>query len=53
MITLIRPILFSFIQREKTQRMIVDLLRELAKKTENSVDDTAVDYIERGLFGKI
>ena len=51
MITLIRPILFSFIQSEKVKRLIIDLLRQLAKQTDNTVDDQAVDFIERGLFG--
>lgn len=51
MLTIIRPILFSFIQSEKVKRMIVDLLRALAEKSDNTVDDQAVDFIERGLFG--
>ena len=50
MITLIRPILFTFIQSPKVKRLIVDLLRKLATTTENTVDDKAVDFIERGLF---
>ena len=49
MITLIRPILFSFIQSPKVKRLIIDLLRKLAS-TDNTVDDKAVDFIERGLF---
>jgi len=49
MITLIRPILFTFIQSPKVKRLIVDLLRKLATTTENTVDDRAVDVIERGL----
>lgn len=53
MITIIRPILFNFLQSEKVKRMIVDLLRALAKKSDNTVDDRAVDFIERGLFGDI
>tara|TARA_R100001163_G_C5039366_1_gene177853 strand:+ start:273 stop:434 length:162 start_codon:yes stop_codon:yes gene_type:complete len=53
MITLIRPVLFSFIQSPKVKRLIVDLLRSLAAKSDNTVDDQAVDFIERGLFGDI
>jgi hypothetical protein len=53
MITIIRPILFNFLQSEKVKRMIVDLLRALAKKSDNTVDDQAVDFIERGLFGDV
>ena len=51
MITLIRPILFSFINSDKVKRLVVDLLTKLAESTENSVDDEAVKFIESGLFG--
>ena len=51
MIALIRPILFSFINSEKVKRLIVDLLKKLAEQTDNTVDDEAVKFIERGLFG--
>ena len=51
MITLIRPVLFSFINSPKVKRLLVDLLRKLASATDNKVDDQAVDFIERGLFG--
>ncbi len=51
MITLIRPILFSFINSEKVKRLVVDLLTKLAEQTDNTVDDQAVKFIERGLFG--
>lgn len=50
MIAIIRPILFSFIQSEKVKRMIVDLLRALAEKSDNDVDDKAVEFIRNGLF---
>ncbi len=53
MITIIRPILFSSLQSEKVKRMIVDLLRALAEKSDNTVDNHAVDFIERGLFGEV
>lgn len=51
MIALIRPLLFSFLNSDKTKRLIVDLLRKLAAESTNTVDDQAVDFIERGLFG--
>ena len=51
MIALILPILFSFLNSDKVKRLIVDLLRKLAEQTDNTVDDQAVDFIERGLFG--
>ena len=51
MITLIRPILFSFINSEKVKRLIIDMLTKLAEQSDNTVDDAAVKFIERGLFG--
>ena len=51
MITLIRPILFSFINSNQVKRLIVDLLKKVAESTDNTVDDEAVKFIERGLVG--
>lgn len=51
MIALIRPVLFSFLNSDKVKRLIVDLLRKLAEQSDNTVDDQAVKFIERGLFG--
>ena len=51
MITLIRPVLFSFLNSEKVKRLIVDMLTKLAEQSDNTVDDEAVKFIERGLFG--
>ena len=50
MITLIRPVLFSFIQSEKVKLLIVDLLTKLAESTDNEIDDKAVEFIRNGLF---
>lgn len=52
MITLIRPILFSFLTSRQVKRLVVDLLRKLAESTDNTVDDKAVEFIENGLFPK-
>ncbi len=51
MITLIRPLLFSLINNAAFKRTIVDILRKIAEQSDNTVDDHAVDFIERGLFG--
>ena len=50
MITLIRPILFSFLQSDKVKQLIVDMLTKLAESTDNDVDDKAVEFIRNGLF---
>tara|TARA_Y100000361_G_scaffold148132_1_gene160559 strand:+ start:2411 stop:2566 length:156 start_codon:yes stop_codon:yes gene_type:complete len=51
MLLLIRPLLLRFAQSEQVKRLIVDLLKKLAASTDNTVDDEAVAFIERGLFG--
>mgnify|MGYP003140880023 FL=1 len=50
MITLIRPILFSFLQSQKVKLLSVDMLTKLAESTDNDVDDKAVEFIRNGLF---
>ena len=50
MITLIRPVLFSFLQSDKVKLLIVDMLTKLAESTDNDVDDKAVEFIRNGLF---
>ena len=50
MITLIRPILFSFLQSDKVKLLIVDMMTKLAESTDNDVDDKAVEFIRNGLF---
>ena len=42
MITLVKPILFAFINSTAVKKLIVDLLAKLAEQTDNDVDDTAV-----------
>ncbi len=50
MITLIRPILFSFLNSDNVKRLIIDLLSKLAESTDNDIDDKAVEFIKNGLF---
>lgn len=50
MITLIRPILFSFLNSDNVKRLIIDLLAKLAESTDNDIDDKAVEFIKNGLF---
>jgi len=49
-VALVRPILFAFLQSKAVKKLIVDLLKSLAKTTDNTVDDQAVAFIERNLF---
>lgn len=50
MLTLIKPIIFSFVQSEAVKRLIIDLLKEMVANTDNQVDDHAVRYVEQLLF---
>ena len=42
MITLLKPILFTFINSKAVKQLIIDLLTKLVKQTDNDLDDTAV-----------
>ena len=53
MILLIRQLLLKVDQSEQVKRLVVDLLRKFAESTETDVDNTAVDFIEKGLFGEL
>lgn len=50
MITLIRPILFSFIQSDKVKMLVVDMLSKMAESTETTIDDEIVEFVRNGLF---
>ena len=50
MITLIRPIIFAFLSSDAVKNLVVDLLSAYAKRTDNKVDDYAVDLIRRELL---
>ena len=50
MITLIRPLLFKFLQSDKVKALIVEMLERLAETTDNDIDDKAVEFVRNGLF---
>ena len=50
MITIIRPILFQFLQSDRVKSLIVEMLERLVEKTDNDIDDTAVELIRVALF---
>ncbi len=52
MITLIKPILFSFLASDSVKKLVVDMLAAYAKRTDNTVDDYAVNLIRRELLGE-
>jgi hypothetical protein len=52
MIKLLRPIIFAFLTSDAVKNLVVDLLAAYAARTDNAVDDYAVDLIRRELFNE-
>ena len=50
MIKLLRPIIFAFLTSDAVKNLVIDLLTAYAKRSDNKVDDYAVDLIRRELF---
>jgi len=50
MYKIFKPILLTFLTTTAVKRLIVDLLRAICKQTSNSLDDRAVDLLEKQLF---
>ena len=49
MITLVKPILFAFINSKAVKKLIIDLLTKLVEQTDNDLDDTAVAALKIAL----
>ena len=50
MIALIKPIVFAFLTSKAVKNLVIELLEAYAKRSDNKVDDYAVDLIRRELF---
>ena len=50
MYKILKPILLTFLTTTAVKRLIVDLLRAICKQTSNSLDDRAVELLEKQLF---
>jgi len=50
MVKILKPILLVFIKSKAMKRLILDLLKALAKQTDNTLDDQAVSFIEARMF---
>ena len=51
MITLIRPILISFVTSRRVKELICDLLDRLVQSTDNTLDDIAARSVREALLG--
>lgn len=50
MVTLLKPIVLAFATSAPVKKLLIEVLRKLASTTDNTVDDSAVDFIEQRLF---
>ena len=50
MIVLIKPILFAFIKSTSVKQLVVDLLSAYVKRTDNKLDDKALEIVKEKLF---
>ncbi len=50
MCKILKPILLTFLTTTAVKRLIVDLLKTIAKQTTNTLDDRAVELLEKQLF---
>ena len=50
MYKILKPILLTFLTTTAVKRLIVDLLKTFAKQTTNTLDDRAVELLEKQLF---
>ena len=46
----LKPLLYAYLRSDTGKKTILSLLRSLAKQTNNTIDDQAVDFVEARLF---
>ena len=50
MLSLLRPIIFTFLRSKAVRQLALDLVRACVEKTDNDVDDKLCDMLEQALF---
>ena len=50
MTLLINPILLAFIKSDAVKQLVVDLLTAYVKRTDNKLDDKALEIVKEKLF---
>tara|TARA_B100000686_G_C16236910_1_gene687677 strand:+ start:315 stop:476 length:162 start_codon:yes stop_codon:yes gene_type:complete len=50
MILLLKPILLKFATSTSVKRLLIDVLKKLVSTTDNTLDDKAVEIVEKQLF---
>ena len=50
MLLIIKPILLTFIKSDSVKQVIVDVLEAYVKRTDNKLDDKALEVVKEKLF---
>ena len=50
MTLLIKPILLAFIKSDSVKQLLVDVLEAYVKRTDNKLDDKALEVVKEKLF---
>ena len=50
MLFIIKPLLLTFIKSDSVKQLIVDVLEAYVKRTDNKLDDKALDIVKEKLF---
>ena len=50
MLLFIKPILLTFIKSDSVKQLIVDVLEAYVKRTDNKLDDKALEVVKEKLF---
>ena len=50
MLTLLKPIILSFVKTQKFKIFVIELLEKLVEQTDNELDDRAVQIVKKGLI---
>ncbi len=49
MLTLLKPIILSFVKTQKFKIFVIEMLEKLVEQTDNELDDRAVQIVKKGL----
>ena len=50
MLLIIKPLLLTFIKSDSVKQLIVDVLEAYVKRTDNKLDDKALEVVKENLF---
>ena len=50
MILIIKPIVFAFLKSDSVKKLVVDLLEAYVGRTDNKLDDKALEIVKEKLF---